>query len=75
LWKVDQFREVFLHNERVWVILDDPRLPQMNPGVAEFLQAACSVESEFFGGRILLWERAAGRFATAPDQGRGADSF
>ena len=75
LWKVDQFRDVFLHNERVWVIVDDPRWPRMNPGIAQFLRAACTVESEFFGGRVLLWQRAAGRFATAPDYGGHAGGF
>lgn len=75
LWKVDQFRDVLLHHERVWVVVDEPRYPRMNPGVAAFLEACCSVESEFFGGQVLLWDRSAGRFATAADQGGGADSF
>lgn len=74
-WKVDQLRSVFLNRPRVWVIVDELRWPSMNPGVAAFLEDCCSVEAEFFGGQVLLWDRAAGRFSTATDQGGGADSF
>jgi hypothetical protein len=47
----------------------------MNPGVEAFLSDCCSVEMEFFGGEVLLWQQSAGRFSTAADQGGGADSF
>ncbi|MFN0317548.1 MAG: glycosyltransferase family 39 protein [Burkholderiales bacterium] len=75
LWKVDQLREVLLRNERVWLVVDDPRLPRMGAGYTAFLLACCGVQSEFFGGQVLLWERSAGRFYNASDQGGGADSF
>jgi hypothetical protein len=75
LWKVDQFREVFLQHERVWVVVDEPRWGSMNPGVTALLDDCCPVQSEFFGGQMRLWQRNAGRFLTAPDLGGGADSF
>jgi hypothetical protein len=74
-WKIDQYREIFLRHERVWVVVDELRLASLGQEIGDFLNDCCSVEAEFFGGRVLLWERSAGRFATAPDHGGGADSF
>jgi hypothetical protein len=33
----------------------------MAPEVAALLRASCSVEYEFFGGQVLLWDCSAGR--------------
>lgn len=54
LWKTDQLRHALLQNERVWLVVDEPRLPRMIPGYAAFLHACCSVQTEFFGGQVLL---------------------
>lgn len=54
LWKTDQLRHALLQNERVWLVVDEPRLPRMIPGYAAFLRACCSVQTEFFGGQVLL---------------------
>jgi hypothetical protein len=75
VWKVDQFRHIFQQNERVWVVVDEIKLGGMPPELVAFLYQHCSVEYEFFGGQVLLWDRAAGRARSFPDRGSGADSF
>src|SRR5207253_2970458 len=69
VWKLDQYRDTFLRNERVWIVVDERRLAQMPPEVATFLTSVCKVEYEFFGGQLLLWERQAGRLLRAPQRG------
>jgi hypothetical protein len=47
----------------------------MPADVVAFLHHYCSVEYEFFGGQVLLWDRTAGRSGSLPDRDGGADSF
>jgi hypothetical protein len=75
VWKVDQFRSVFQLNERVWVVVDEVKLAGMPADVVVFLRQHCSVEHEFFGGQVLLWDRTAGRAGSMHDRDGGADSF
>jgi hypothetical protein len=75
VWKLDQFRQVFQQNERVWVVVDEVKLAGMPPELVAFLYRQCSVEYEFFGGQVLLWERTSGRSASFPERGSGADNF
>jgi 4-amino-4-deoxy-L-arabinose transferase-like glycosyltransferase len=69
LWQLEQYQKAFLKHERVWVLVSDYKLGLMAPEVAQFLRASCSVEYEFFGGQVLLWDRSAGRLCPVPDRG------
>jgi hypothetical protein len=69
LWQLGQYQQAFLKHPRVWVLVSDYKLGLMAPEVAQFLRASCSVEYEFFGGQVLLWDRSAGRLCTVPDRG------
>jgi hypothetical protein len=76
LWKLEQYQQVFLKHDRVWVLLSDYAFFGFSGGVglmdheiAKFLRASCSVEYEFFGGQVLLWDRSAGRLVDIPDRG------
>jgi hypothetical protein len=76
LWQLEQYQQVFLKHDRVWVLLSDYAffgfsggVGLMAPEVAQFLRACCSVEYEFFGGQVLLWERSAGRLVPVPERG------
>jgi hypothetical protein len=75
IWKVDQFQQVFQQNERVWVVVDEVKLGLMPGPLVTFLHRHCSVEHEFFGGQVLLWDRTAGRSGSFPDRGGAADSY
>jgi hypothetical protein len=69
LWQLEQYQEALLKHERVWVLVSDYKLGLMAPEVAQFLRASCSVEYEFFGGQVLLWDRSAGRLVPVPARG------
>jgi hypothetical protein len=75
VWKVDQYKELFHNQDRVWIVVDEFRMSEQNPGVRDYLYQCCTVEYEFFGGQVLLWDRAAGRSASFPDRGGAADSY
>jgi hypothetical protein len=75
VWKLDQFRQVFRQNERVWVVVDEIKLAGMPAELTAFLYQHCSVEYEFFGGQVLLWDRTAGRAESFRDRDGAADSY
>jgi len=75
VWKLDQLRKVFLENDRIWIVLDERRGRALSGPMAAFIAHSCSVEYEFFGGQVLLWERKAGRYHTGPSRGGEDDSF
>jgi hypothetical protein len=73
--KLDQCRRVFQEHDRVWVWYDDKRLHHMAPEFRDFLFALCEVKREFFGGKVLLWDKTAGRFGAFPDDGGASDTY
>jgi hypothetical protein len=75
VWKLEQFQNVFQHNDRVWIVVDGVRLASMSPDIADYLFRCCTVEREFFGAQVLLWDKSAGRFSAFPDKGGQADSY
>jgi hypothetical protein len=75
VWKLDQFKDVFERNDRVWVVVDGMRLASMSPDIADYLMQCCTVECECFGAQVLLWDKTAGRFDTFQDKGGQADSY
>jgi hypothetical protein len=75
LWQLEQYQQVFLRHERVWVLVSDYKLSLMAPEVAQYLRASCSVEYEFFGGQVLLWDRSAGRLCPVPVRGSDVGGY
>lgn len=73
--KVDMVRDIFLRNERVWVMLDDHETRRMPADLIGFVNASTEVRKEFFGVRLLLWEAGNGRMALARDDGGSTDTY
>jgi hypothetical protein len=68
-WKTDHFKRIFQQHDRVWLVLDEMRLSQIPPDLLDYLYKQCTVEYDFFGGQVLLWEKSSGRFSTFPNHG------
>jgi hypothetical protein len=75
VWKLDQYQKIFQEHDRVWIAMDEKRLRSMPSSIAAYLLQSCSVEYEFFGGQVLLWDRTAGRYQSFTSQGGDDDSF
>jgi hypothetical protein len=75
VWKLDQYRHIFRQHDRVWIVVDERRIQAMPREIVAYLQHTCTVEYEFFGGQVLLWDRTAGRSMTVPDRGGAVDSY
>jgi hypothetical protein len=73
--KLDQFQALFQRHDRVWVVVDEFEFPKMAPGVSDFLMQVCTVEREFLGGMVLLWDKSQGRWTKVPNKGGEADSW
>jgi len=73
--KLDQCRRVFQEHDRVWVWYDEKKLHQLAPEFRDFLFTLCEVKREFFGGKVLLWDKTAGRFGTFRDDGGASDTY
>jgi hypothetical protein len=72
---LDQFRRVFLANERVWLMVDQHETTKFSPVVLDFLDRVCEVRCEFLGGKLMLWDRMAGRFASFPEEGAEVNAY
>lgn len=73
--KVDQLRDVLLSNERVWLMVDESEVRTFDRELALFVDGTGTTVYEFFGGRVILWEREGGRLPLAPDRGGAIDTF
>lgn len=72
---VEQLNEVFIRNERVWILFDDQETPKFSKEILDFITNSTRVEHEFFGGKVYLWERSAGRLAPIHDRDGLSNSY
>ncbi len=67
--KVDKIRDVFLKNERVWILIDEFELRKISNKMAHFIEGSTVNVKEFFGVKLLLWDKSHGKLVLQPDQG------
>ncbi len=59
---IDEVRDLFNRQTRVWVILDEMENKKMSDELLAFLDRACETKYEFFGGKVLLWDSGKGLY-------------
>jgi len=73
--KIEQLHRVMQQNERVWIVMDDYEKPKFSDEMLTFIIDSTRVEYEFFGGKVYLWERDAGKLAWHHDRDGTSDSY
>lgn len=73
--KPDQFDQLFQKEPRIWIVLDNLEMGRLSQEVIDYLADCCTVQFEFFGGKVLLWDRSAGRYRQLPRVGADADTY
>lgn len=72
---VERLRQVFLENERVWVMLNVQEGGKFSDELIRYLSGVTEVQKTFFGGEVYLWTRSTGLSAPIARQGRDIVSF
>lgn len=73
--KIEQLHRVMQSNDRVWIVMDDYEKPKFSDEMLTFIIDSTQVEYEFFGGKVYLWERDAGKLAWHHDRDGTSDSY
>jgi len=72
---VERLQQVFLENERVWVMLNIQEGVKFSDELLRYLSGVTEVQKAFFGGEVHLWERSKGLSAPVARLGRDIVSF
>lgn len=73
--KIDHIREVFLKNDRVWVLLDEFEAKKISKEMQRFIELSTVNVQEFFGVKLMLWDKSLGILALSDDQGGAYDLY
>ena len=74
LSNLDMLRKALISHDRVWLILSDAKVRNYPPAWQDLLASADS-KYEWFGGKVLLWERKAGALPSSADSGGAINSY
>jgi hypothetical protein len=74
LSNLDMLRKALMSHDRVWMVLSDVKVRNY-PAAWQDLLASAETKYEWFGGKVLLWERKAGTLPLTEDGGGANNSF
>ncbi len=67
-------RKALLTHDRVWMVLTDVKVRNY-PKTWQDLLASAETKYEWFGGKVVLWERKAGTLPLTADGGGANNSY
>ena len=74
LSNIDMFRNVLLTHDRVWLVMLNNLSRPYPPDWVDMIDAA-ETKYEWWGGKVLLWERKAGALPLTADGGGAINSY
>lgn len=72
---VARLQQVFLENERVWVMMNIQEGGKFSDELFRYISSVTEVQKTFFGGEVHLWDRSKGVSVPIAWQGRDLVSF